>query len=349
MKRVARTLNGAGWAAGFRAADGVLAALDDLLERLHTRRLGDLPTALVLLAPALAILGAFGFAPLVATIAMSLRGGKFDSGAYVGLGNYADAFGGDALRTEGFWDSFWVTVYYAAGTIPVTLVLSFLAAQALFRLGRGRGLLRTLYFLPYVTSAVAAAMVWRGLFNPQFGILNTLLARLGTTGPQWLLEPRSVLHLASGGAIAEDVGPSLALCCVMAFDCWHELGFMVVIFLAGLTRIPRELEESARIDGASRWQTTWRITLPLLSPTVFFLAIVSVIKSFQAFNSFYALTGNGRGPSDATQNLTVYIYTQFYEYQWWGYAAAVATLLCTAIIGLTVLQWRFVGRRVYYR
>jgi ABC-type sugar transport system permease subunit len=124
---------------------------------------------------------------------------------------------------------------------------------------------------------------------------------------------------------------------------------MIVIFLAGLTAIPRELEESARIDGAGTLQVIRNIVLPLLSPTLFFLGIVSVVRSFQAFNSFYALTGNGRGPLDTTQNMTVYIYTTFYENQRWGYGAAVATLLCIAIIGLTLVQWRYVGRRVHYQ
>jgi multiple sugar transport system permease protein len=191
-------------------------------------------------------------------------------------------------------------------------------------------------------------MIWRALFNPQFGVANEILGWVGLSPQQWLLEPRGVLCLMTGGYIPPGVGPSLALCCIIVFEIWHASGFMIVIFLAGLTAIPRELEESARIDGANALQVIRNVILPLLSPTIFFLAIVSVIKSFQAFNSFYALTGNGRGPVDSTQNVTVYIYSSFYEYQRLGYGAAVATLLCLAIVTLTLLQWRFVGRRVHY-
>jgi len=138
------------------------------------------------------------------------------------------------------------------------------------------------------------------------------------------------------------------LCGVMLFEIWHGSGFMIVIFLAGLSAIPRELEEAARIDGAGPFQVVRKVTLPLLSPTIFFLAIVSVIKSFQAFNSVFALTGDGHGPLDTTQNVTVYIYSQFYEFHRWGYGTAVAALLCLAIMTLTVVQWRFVGRKVHY-
>ncbi|NIA15654.1 MAG: ABC transporter permease subunit [Nitrospiraceae bacterium] len=327
----------------FRILDSALALLDDGLERLRTRRTKDAAAAAFLLSPALLILGVFGLAPLVYAIYMSLFGGKYGMGPFVGLGNFRTA-----LDSEAFWDSFLVTLYYALGTIPVTMALSFLIAYALFHIVRGRGFFRTVYFLPYVTSAVAAAMVWRAILNPQYGLANALIEWAGGPRLEWLLEPRGVLNLLTAGHVPPDIGPSLALCCIILFEVWHASGFMTVIFLAGLTAIPRELEEAARIDGANAFQVIRRVVIPLLSPTIFFLAIVSVIKSFQAFNSFYALTGNGRGPVDTTQNLTVYIYSSFYEYQRWGYGAAVATLLCIAIVLLTVIQWRFIGRKVHY-
>jgi ABC-type sugar transport system permease subunit len=323
--------------------DGGLGALDDLFDRLRSRRGRDIPMALFLLAPALTVLGVFGLFPLLYSVYMSLFGAKWGMGPFVGLANYAEA-----LHGEAFWSSFLVTVYYAMGTIPATMALSFLVANLLFRIARGRGFFRTLYFLPYVTSAVAAAMVWRAIFNPQFGVANALFEWAHLEPQQWLLEPRSVLSLVTGNADLVSVGPSLALCCVMLFDIWHGCGFMIVIFLAGLTAIPRELEEAARIDGANAYHVTRHVTVPLLSPTIFFLAIVSVIKSFQSFNSFYALTGDGHGPLDTTQNLTVYIYAEFYEYHRWGYGTAVATLLCLTIVALTVVQWRYVGRKVHY-
>ncbi len=322
--------------------DRAIAALDNALGRLVTRRMRDIPTACVLLSPIAVVLGVFGLVPLGYAIYMSMFGGKWGMGGFVGLGNYARA-----LQSGAFWRSFCVTLYYAVGTIPITLLLGFAVANLLFRIGRGKGLFRTLYFLPYVTSAVAAAMIWRTIFNPQFGVANAVLTACGFSAQTWLLEPRSVLSLLTSGVVPAWCGPSLALCCVMMFEVWHSVGFAIIIFLAGLTTIPRELEDAARIDGANWYQITRHISLPLLSPTIFFLTVVSAIRAFQAFDGFYALTGDGRGPLDTTQNMTVYIYAEFYEYHRWGYGAAVATILCVAIVALTLLQWRLVGRRVH--
>jgi len=324
-----------------RSFDGVLACIDDLLERSARGPWRDAPTAFLLLLPAFAIVGVFGIWPMFSSLHLSLYGGQHGLGGFVGLGNYARALSDDA-----FWHSLLVTVYYAVGTIPTTMILSFLVAYGLNRVITARGILRTAYFLPYVTSAVAAAMVWRALLGGESGMLNNALEPLGIPAQRWLLEPRGVLHLLTGGFVAPGAGPSLALCCVMAFEIWHGSGFMVVIFLAGLSAVPRELEEAARIDGANTRQLIRNVILPLLSPTIFFLLVVSTIKSFQSFNGFYALT-NGRQMPD-TQNLVLYIYATFYERGELGYGAAIATLLSLAIVLLTVVQWRYAGRRVHY-
>jgi multiple sugar transport system permease protein len=326
----------------FGTLDGLLARLDERCDRLGRRTGNDAATATLLLSPALLLLAVFGLAPIGYALYLSLFEGKAGQGALVWLGNY-----GEALRSEDFWQSFFVTVYYALGTVPATMALSFFIAYGLHRIIRGRGLLRTVYFLPYITSAVAAALVWRSLFNAQSGAFNILLDYAGMAPQQWLLEPRGVLHILTGGWVPAGLGPSLALCCVMVFDIWHNCGFMVVIFLAGLATVPRELEEVACIDGANAWQVIRNVTLPLLSPTLFFLAIISTIKAFQAFNSFYALVGIGR-TLGTTENLVLHIYDNFYGYGDWGYGTAVATLLCVAIIALTLFQWRFVGKRVHY-
>jgi ABC-type sugar transport system permease subunit len=292
-------------AALIRLPDTLLAAIDDLVETRRVRGGGEGVMAFILLAPALIILGLFGIFPMIAAVYMSFFGGKYNNGPFIGFGNYREALG-----SAGFWNSFAVTCYYAAGVIPLTLLLSFAIAWGIRRLLRARGFFRVIYFLPYITSAVAAAMVWRTLFNTQYGLVNALLAPLGIQ-PQWLLEPRGVLHLITGGFIPAGWGPSLALCCIIAFDIWHGCGFMVVVFLAGLTAIPRELEEAARIDGASAWQNIRNVVLPLLSPTIFFLGVVSTIRAFQAFNSFYALTGEDRNLG-TTENLILHIYSKFY-------------------------------------
>lgn len=323
--------------------DSILARIDTLLGGSAPRRLGDLPYALLLLFPALSIIAVFGVFPLVFALQISAYGGKYGKGPFVGLGNYAEAF-----ASPEFWRSVLVTVYYAAGTIVPTLLLAFLIASALNRIVWGRGFFRTLYFLPYVTSIVAAAMIWRALFNTPHGVFNQLLTLTGLPTQQWLLEPRGILHLLSGGAIGPWVGPSLALCCIMLFDIWHSLGLAVVVFLAGLTTIPRELIDAARIDGASPMQVTRRITLPLLSPTLLFLVIVSTIHALQAFNSFYAMTQGGGRVLGTTENLVIHIYTHFYESGYWGYGSAVAVLLSAAIVFLTVLQWRWASGRMFY-
>ncbi len=297
-----------------------------------------------LVAPAMAILGVFGLYPLGFAVYMSFFEWRGRERTPVGWANYSDA-----LTNADFWNSLSVTVYFALGTVPLTLVLSFVIARLLFQIQRLRGFFRTIYFLPFVTSIVAAAMVWRTLLDPGSGPVTLILQSMGFAPQQWLLEPRGILHLITGGKIAPAVGPSLALCCVMAFEIWRASGFMIVIFLAGLSAIPRELEEAARIDGAGPLRTALHVTLPLLAPTVLFLSIVGVIGAFQAFNSFYALTGDGRGPLDTTQNLVVYIYSNFYEYGRLGYGAAVAALLCAMLVALTLAQWRLLGRKVYYR
>ncbi len=325
----------------FRLPDALLGALDELLDRLHRRGLGDVPAAALLLLPALLVLTVFILVPMGATFYMSLFGGRHGLGAFVGAGNYLDAF-----RSHDFRQSLLVTIYYVLGVVPVSMVLSFFIAYGLFRITAFRGFLRSFYFLPYVTSAVAAAMVWRSLFNPQSGIINLVLGYLSMAPQQWLLEPRGVLHLITDGAVPASWGPSLGLVCIILFDVWHGCGFMIVIFLAGLSALSRELEEAARIDGADGWRLLCHVTLPLLSPTIFFLLIVGIIKAFQAFNSFYALTHGGAMAE--TQNLILYIYAQFYQYGYWGYAAAVATLLLLAMVILTVIQWRVLERRVHY-
>jgi ABC-type sugar transport system permease subunit len=323
-----------------------LTVLDDFFEVRRLRRGGggEAPLAWVLLLPALVILGVFALAPLLGALYMSLFGyARFET-AFTGLGNYTRALGDPAFR-----NSVRVTIWYTLGVVPATLASSFVVAYLLHGVAVGRGFLRTVYFLPYVTSAVAAAMVWRALFRHPTGVANTLLGHLGLPAQQWLIERDGVLHILSGGLIPEAFGPSLALCCVILFDIWHGMGFMIVVWLAGLTAIPRELEEAARIDGAGPVQRVWRVVLPLLSPTLFFLTVVGSVRALQAFNSFYALTQDPqKAPFPATQNLILFIYDQLYRQHDPGYGAAVAVLFTLAIVVLTLVQWRFIGRRVHY-
>jgi len=305
------------------------------------RRQGDLFLAGMFLTPALLLLFLFTYYPMSVAVWMSLYGGRRGPGPWVGLDNYWEA-----LTSPDFWMALRVTVYYVGGVVPASLVLGFLIAYGLHRIGPGRALLRTCFFIPYITSTVAAAMVWRALFNPRFGVANQLLLWVGLPAQRWLLESRGVLHLLSGGWIPEDWGPSLALCCVILFDIWHLSGFMVVVFLAALQALPRELEEAARLDGAGSMTLAVRIVLPAVRPTLLFLAVTGVCKTLQAFNSIYTLT-QGSAVLPETQSLIYYAYAQFYEFGYWGYGSAVSVMLTVLIIGLTFLQFRVLdeGRR----
>lgn len=314
--------------------------IDTALPR-NARRYRDSYSAAILLAPAIAILGVFGVAPIFYAVYLSLFRYRHGSFAFEGVGNYRRAF-----EDADFWASVEVTSYYTLLVVPATILVSLVAALLLRPIGRGRGALRTAYFLPYITSVVAAATVWRVLLNPQFGMVNALMESVGLPTQTWLLEPRGVLHIFSGGHIPFDWGPSLSLCCIVLFEVWHSAGFMIVVLIAALATVPRELEDAARIDGAGRWGTVWHVTVPMLAPTLFLLAVVGVIGAFQAFNSFYALTGGV--PDASTRNLTMYIYATFYENQQIGYGAAMAAVLAMALGGLTLAQWRLLGRRVYY-
>jgi multiple sugar transport system permease protein len=240
--------------------------------------------------------------------------------------------------------------------------LAFVVAFLLFEGTPLRNLLRTLYFVPYVTSVVAAGMVFLWIFDPQVGVANSLLHAAGLPIQTWLQDPDPVvkklliwLGLTWAQSLPDLVcGPSMALTVMIVFSIWNSLGFDVVIYLAGLSAIPPELKEAARIDGASGWQRVRFITLPLVSPTTFFLVVTSIIRSFQAFTPIYVLSGGGfrgeaGGPIGSTRVLTVDIFYNFYNRpSSVGYAASIASLLLVCVLLLTIAQFRTVGRRAFY-
>ncbi len=296
------------------------------------------------LAPAAVLLLAFSIWPLGYAANLSLRSHRGQT--FVGLENYKEL-----LSSEEFWRALEVSIWYVVGTVPITLALGMLIAVLLFQQLRARGLFRTIYFLPYVTSTVAAAMVFRWIFSgSESGVANTVLRWLGAGPSRWCHESTGVLALLGEGiglaVPAWASGPPLALVCVMIFSVWHALGFDVVVFLAGLSNIPREVYEAAEVDGAGWWQKLWHVTLPLLSPTMFFLAIVSTIRSFQTFNQIYMMTPVGNRSS--TMNLTMLIFTRFYENPHYGLATAAAMVLFLIILALTIFQLRVLGPRVHY-
>ncbi|TAK21810.1 MAG: sugar ABC transporter permease [Chloroflexota bacterium] len=300
------------------------------------------------IAPAVLVIGVFHFLPVLYATYISLFRWGLRQGRFVGLDNYQRA-----LADEEVWNALVVTLYYVIGTIPVALILGFIVAYALFQKVRFRDGYRVIFFLPYVTSTVAAAMVFGWIFHAQYGVANWIFGQIGLRPQKWLLEPTPTLQLilrALGGDPGWPellYGPSLALTTVIVFAIWHGIGFDVVIFLAGLTNIPRELEEAARLDGAGQLQVIRHVTLPLLSPTLLFLIVILTIRSFQVFNQIYILT-NG-GPLNTTRNVVMLIFQNFYQRtERVGYATALAMLLFALILSITVIQLRFGERRVHY-
>jgi len=316
--------------------------------RLDRRKLRNTAVALLFLAPALAITGVFHFFPVFYAFWISLRNWKIADLGMVWLRNYDEA-----LHSHAFWQSLGTTVYFALGTVPVTMALACLIAYLLFQKVRFLGLLRTLYFLPYVTSTVAAASVWLWIFNPRAGIANALLGKLGIGNQRWTQEPRGIVQLLGSAAHLSVPGllqgPSLALCAIIIMTIWHQLGFQVVIFLVGLGNIPGETYEAARIDGASERQVFWKITLPQLAPICFFLSVISTIAAFQAFNEIYIISSNSNvggagGPLRTTQTVMVNVYNQFQSAHRLGYGSAIAFILFVIIMALTLVQFRLGGR-----
>ncbi|MBI5032100.1 MAG: sugar ABC transporter permease [Chloroflexi bacterium] len=305
--------------------------------------------AYIYLFPALLILTVFHILPVGYAFWISMQGGRIRTFRFIGLDNYINA-----LQAPEFWGAMQNTVFYVLGTVPITLALGLLVAYLLFQKIQGRGIYRAIYFMPHIISAVASAIVWAWVFNPTGGVANRLLELFGLPVQQWLLESDGVFKLI-GAYFGMQLpswaqGPSLALVSVMIFALWQALGFDVIIFLAGLTNINSELYEAGKIDGANGWQLFRYITIPLLAPTIFFLLVISVIGSFQAFNHIYTMNIAASqplgGPLGTTRTVSIYMFDQLYSQNRAGYATSVAVLLSLIIFILTMIQFKFEpGRR----
>lgn len=300
--------------------------------------------AYVYLLPALATLTVFHILPAFYALWISTQGGRVRNFRFVGLDNYIEA-----LQAPEFWGALQNTVFYVIGTVPITMALSLLVAYLLFQKIRGRGVYRSIYFLPHVISAVASAIVWAWVFNPTGGVANRVIQLFGLPAQRWLLESDGVFKLMGAG-LGVGVpdwaqGPSLALVSVMIFALWQSLGFDVIIFLAGLTNINPQLYEAGRIDGANGWQLFRHITIPLLGPSIFLISVLSIIGSFQAFNHIFtmniAVNQPLGGPLGTTRTVSILMFDTLYGQNRAGYATAIAVLLSLIIFALTVFQFRF--------
>jgi ABC-type sugar transport system permease subunit len=273
----------------------------------------------------MAIFFVFTLLPVVCALGLSFTNyDVFTRLEWIGGLNYQDI-----VEDELFWRALSNTIQYVVYTIPLSMGVGLGLALLLNQKISGLAVYRTLYYLPVVTSMVAVAMIWIQLFDPLYGVISTALAALGLTGIDWLGDP------------------NLAMPSVIAVSVWKVVGWNMLIYLAGLQGIPHHLNEAATIDGASRWQTLTRITVPLLQPTTFFIFVTSLIGAFQVFDVVYVMTGGG--PANATITLVQHVYNSAFRALDMGYAAAVSFVLFGMIMLVTLASFRVMrGGEVSY-
>ncbi len=280
--------------------------------------------ALIFLAPSFIPLIAFTFWPMLQSIWISLnKWNLISEPTWVGFDNYSNL-----LADPGTWKIFGHTLAFLLGYLPLVYVGGLILAIALNQHLPARGFLRAVYFLPVITSWVVVALVWKWLLNPSNGVVNALLGTLGLPEPGWWTDPQ------------------WAMASVVLASAWKDLGFIMVILLAGLQNIPTELYEAARIDGASKWARLRYITLPLLTPSSFFVLVISLINGFQVFDQVFVMTGGG--PQGASQVVVGQIYDLTFRYGRAGEAAALSWLLFAVILLVTLLQMRGQKKWVHY-
>ncbi len=241
---------------------------------------------------------------------------------FIGLQNFITLWN-DPL----FWKTLVNTAYYTFVAVPTGVFIAFWLAILMNRKMPGVVFFRTIYFLPQITLTVAAAVIWSWLYHPEIGLFNYLLDLVGIDGPRWLQST------------------TWAMPAIIIMGNWQGIGFAMLILLAGLQAIPDELYEAARIDGAGSWQSLRHITVPLLTPTIFFVVVTSLIGAFQGFDQFYVMT-NG-GPAKSTTTLVLYIYQNGFSFFKMGYGAALAFMLFLCILVITMVQWHLANRWVY--
>lgn len=234
---------------------------------------------------------------------------------FVGLDNYQVALFQDDL----FWKALRNTVLYVLGVVPAIIAVGFLLALAGHKVRHGRGIFRTIFFLPSITPIVVISLIWMWLYSPK-GALNQVLSDFGIAGPNWLFNEH------------------LALPSVMVMSVWQSVGYYTVIYLAGLADIPQDFYDAARVDGANWLQEIWYVTIPLLRNVTLFVSVTLAIGAFQVFTQVYIMT-NG-GPGTATATMQFIIYRNAFEYFRMGYAAAISWLLFLVIFALVMVQMR---------
>ena len=276
------------------------------------------------LAPSLLALLAFSIGPMVGTLWVSLQEWNLIRDAeFIGVDNFRELWHDDDA-----WRALRNTIYYLVGYLPLVVVGGLALAVLVNRKLRGVNLFRGLYFLPVVTSWVVVSLLWRWLLNPTDGVVNWLLGRVGIDGPGWWTDRTWAM-------------PSVILA-----SAWKDLGFVMIILLAGLQAIDGTLYEAARIDGAGAWRQLRSVTLPLLTPSLFFVVVISLINGFQVFEQVWVMTDGG--PAGASTVMVEQIVKNTFQYGRAGYAAAQSVVLFAIILAVTAIQLRLQKRWVFY-
>jgi len=289
----------------------------------------DTGWAYIYLAPALVILAIFTFYPFFSTFRLSLYRVSFTNfpGTFVGLDHFRYIFG-----DRYFWRALWNTLIIVGTSVPITLLLALFVANLLNKSLRFRTFARTSFFLSYITPMVAVIMVWQLMYNENFGLINYLIGLIGVERIAWLNSPQ------------------YALPAVIVLSIWRYVGYQAIILLAGMQGIDQMYYEAAKIDGASGFQVWRKITVPLLTPQIFFLLIISMIGSFKMFTEVYVLFTGTSGPLKSAETLVYYIMRQgFFFTPHYGRAAAASIVLFAIIFVVTLLQMQVARKRVHYQ
>jgi multiple sugar transport system permease protein len=286
---------------------------------------GERRWALLFLAPTILGLAALSAGPILATLAISLT--KWDlltAPHLVGLDNYTAL-----LSDDRFLKALRNTFFYTAVSVPIGLAIALGLAVALNQTFRGIAFIRAAYFLPVVTSTIAVALVWQWIYATDQGLLNEVLGLVGIPAQKWL------------------TNPTLAMPAIVAMSIWQGLGVDVIIFLAGLQAIPTELLDAASVDGAGRWARFRHVVLPLLTPTIFFTGVLSLIASFQVFDQIFVL--QKPRPTEATITVVYFIYENGFKFFRMGYASAASWVLFLIVAVFTYVYFRSQDRWVHYQ
>ena len=278
----------------------------------------------IVLLPSLLFFAFFSVIPIFYAFYISFFEMNFlDTPVFVGVNNYIRNFNDPHILS-----SLKVTFKFAFSTIFIGGFLAFVFALLMNSIKKGAAIFRTIYFLPVMTSLVSMAVIWGWLYQPRFGLINSFLGLFGIGRQMWLASPDTAL----GSVIASSI--------------WQGMGFTIIIFLAGIQAIPQSFYEAAEVDGASKLQKVWYITIPLLRPTFIFLLITGFIGGLQVFDQLYVMAGNG--PLNSTRGFIQLLYQRAFSYYQMGRAASMAFLLFAIIVVFTIIQFKITSKKVDY-